>query len=129
MSTLKINRLRTGIILSFLLLIGTFFVVKAMDKKEVVKVESKLFAVQWFEYSGPAMGDPNYDPLNPENYTAKGSTAPTCGGSQEVCGVHTDGQPSAINPSLTVPKSSDLAALQDNIENQDPIPGTLVFRN
>ncbi|MCS3553150.1 MULTISPECIES: hypothetical protein [unclassified Sphingobacterium] len=82
MSTLKINRLRTGIILSFLLLIGTFFVVKAMDKKEVVKKTTTQ--QQWYstDASGqnivallttppPNVGGEGCDQMNNGDFCAK----------------------------------------------------------
>lgn len=62
MSTLKINWLRTGIVLSLFLLIGAFWVVNAMEKKEVEATSQKELVV--FHYASEdtsegAFADPN----------------------------------------------------------------------
>ncbi|WP_448139250.1 hypothetical protein [Sphingobacterium siyangense] len=63
MRTLKINWLRTGLVLSFFLLIGAFWVLKAMEKKEEVKVEinsKKRLVTRWFNVV-------SYNTSNPDN--------------------------------------------------------------
>ncbi|MEJ5145380.1 hypothetical protein [Sphingobacterium sp. MYb388] len=41
-------------------------------------------ATQWFTYSGT-------DPADPTNYTAEGTSAPTCSGTpQQLCAIHTE---------------------------------------
>ncbi|MEN5433008.1 MULTISPECIES: hypothetical protein [Sphingobacterium] len=79
MSTLKINRLRTGIVLSFLMLIGTFFFVNAMDKKEGVKtvVVKKFNATMWFSVDASGASNPSNPSDSEQNVTAQLSSSPS----------------------------------------------------
>lgn len=133
MKTLK-SKIIAGMT-AFGFLFGVLFIAGAMEDKsenktkKVVVLEKALLTTMWFEYIGPAFGTPNYDPMDPENYTAQGTSEPNCEGENQVCGLHAEGEPSAINPAKTVPTTASLSALQNDIENKNPVEDQLTFRN
>ncbi|MBB2953806.1 hypothetical protein [Sphingobacterium sp. JUb56] len=123
MSTLKINRLRTGIILSFLLLIGTFFVVKAMDKKEVVKTVTvkKLTTTTWLSVDASNASNPSNPSNSDQNVTAQLSSSPSAPCTQpsgELCArqLTYDENDTAIQNLLErVEAGDDIPTIQDFI--------------
>lgn len=81
MSTLKINWLRTGIVLSFFLLIGAFWVVKAMEKRDVKRASEKELVV--FHYVSEDTSEGAF--ANPDNWEP-GTSPSTCGtGTTKPC--------------------------------------------
>lgn len=81
MSTLKINWLRTGIVLSFFLLIGAFWVAKATEKKEVKATSQKELVV--FHYASDDTSEGAF--ANPDNWEP-GTSPSTCGtGTTKPC--------------------------------------------
>lgn len=105
--------------------------VKAIETKEVIKEVEKttVLAPIWFEYTGPGASDSNYDPHNPDNYTAVDSpSGPSCDGDEQVCGIKVNPDPES-DPEDLRPNPSDLKALQSQINNMTPIPDQLNFRN
>jgi len=79
MATLKNNRIRTGIAL-FLLLFGAFFIVKAMDKKEV---KENTLVNQWFQFTGTSTDSPT-DQTKYE-LIEEGAPLPECNPGDQVC--------------------------------------------
>ncbi|HAF34819.1 MAG TPA: hypothetical protein DHU90_00210 [Sphingobacterium sp.] len=81
MRTLKINWLRTGLVLSFFLLIGAFWVVKAMEKKDVKTASEKELIV--FHYASEDTSEGAF--ANPDNWEP-GISPSACGtGTTKPC--------------------------------------------
>ncbi|MGF7025863.1 hypothetical protein [Sphingobacterium sp. HSC-15S19] len=79
MRTLKINWLRTGLVLSFFLLIGAFWVVKAMEKKEEAKVEKKVLEEEvWFDYTSSSTTPSDYNISTNYHLAGDGTEEPDC---------------------------------------------------
>jgi len=110
------------------MLLGVLFIAGAMDNSRT-EAKSPVLTPQWFEYTGPAENQPGYDPMNPENYTEVSSPSPSCDGANQICAVHTEGQPSSSNPSQTVPSLSELTLLQTDIENKNTDNEQIKFRD
>ena len=102
-------------------------VVKEVKMEAATEVTPKKLATQWFEYTGPAKGTAGYDPLNPQNYTARGASSPGCSGSDQVCAIHVESQLDPNDPSREIPDEQALMALEDDINDQIPQPGVLEF--
>jgi len=109
MRTLKINWLRTGIVLSFFLLIGAFWVVKAMEKKETIN----FTVTAWYVVDSSNPGNPKVigspiaaPPVNDDEGCAQ-ENPPT----DKLCAIQLN-VPNATH-SFTTP--TDLSALPSGI--------------
>lgn len=114
MSTLKINRLRTGIVLSFLMLISTFFFVNAMDKKEMVKVVNQPLINQTWYFTGSASDNPELA----SNYSSSPAGLPTCGLAQEVICQITAPDDGTGKPKMDAPVDGTSIQLQIRAAHQ-----------
>lgn len=86
MRTLKINRLRTGLVLSFFLLIGAFYMVRAAEEPSIEnhpKVRATVFHYASEDTSPGAFADPN----NWEE-GASPSTRPCGNGENKPCEIN-----------------------------------------
>ncbi|CAM3584870.1 hypothetical protein [Sphingobacterium prati] len=83
MRTLKINWLRAGLVLSFFLLIGAFWVVKAMEKKTVKVTSQKELVV--FHYASEDTSPGAF--ADPDNWVegTSPSTRPCGNGENKPC--------------------------------------------
>ena len=97
------------------------------EKEKVVK--TTIIAAQWFEYTGPAFGSPGYDPMDQENYTPRGSSSPSCSGSNSVCAIHAEGEVISSPTPKVVPTNAELSALSSDIQNNNPVPNRLELKN
>lgn len=79
MATLKINWLRTGMAMLIITLLGTLFMVKAMENNKAVVAESdKVPATTTYFYNGPSTNLPA-NVMNPLNWSTSQNPAFECG--------------------------------------------------
>src|SRR5690606_41586999 len=79
MATLKINWLRTGMAILIITLLGTLFMVKAMENNKAVVAESdKVPATTTYFYNGPSTNLPA-NVMNPLNWSTSQNPAFECG--------------------------------------------------
>lgn len=128
MGTLKINRLRTGMLLSFFLLIGTFFAVKAMEKKEFEKTVSQPLVNQTWYFTGSASDNPELA----SNYSSSPAVLPTCGLAQEViCQINAPddgtGKPKMDAPVDGTSIQLQIRAAHQSIINNNPATNSTVL--
>jgi|GEM_PF-5527100 len=132
MKALKIKYLKGAITVFALCLIGTASAAtngNGDEKEEKVETKKVVLAPQWFEYTGPGASDPDYNPHNPNFYTAVDpSDEPSCEGAEQVCGIKATPDPGS-DPNNPLPSLSDLQSLASAINSMTPVDDQLTFRD
>lgn len=122
---MKLFELTSGLIAAVVIALGVnHFVQNNTTPIEEESVVEELTVVKvWFEYTGPAFGQPGYDPHNPELYTLfegdNEDDEPTCLGAEQVCSIRTEAVLSTISH-RPIPKEEELEDMADDIDQGVP---------